>query len=364
LSPLTNRKLTVFLHQATSSWSRRPSPLPTELPRMQIRATNNAAPAVQTRTSAPVSSADPTDRWAPTGEVAIPHPKPNFAPQLGIDKIVSGLEAQWARRMDGQERCVVGVIVERGWRPETEHDEVLNICDAVMDSGGLPKLLYVGNGNGDVKEQMSGINALAVPGGRDIDPAKYGATLGPNMDPNEPDPVFDDFEIAAIRSAYASGMPLLGHCRGTQIMNVAGDGTMHQHIPADFKSPEGWGSKYGTPVNHRPEAVRHDYALRVYPAHMVYAEEGSRLHGIAGALQSVNSVHHQCIAAISPLLVPVAFALDGLVEGVQRQGMPWQAGYQFHPEALRYTDSRYQQVYDHLVADGEKFKSGELPRPA
>lgn len=303
-------------------------------------------------------SAPSSDRFVPSGEVARPHPKPNFPNSVSIDQIAADLEQQWGERLQGQQRCVVGVVVERGWRPTSQHDEVLNIADAIMDSGGLPQLLYLGRE--PLNQQMQGIDALALPGGRDIDPAKYGATLGPGMDPKEPDSAFDDFEIAAIRKAYEKGMPMLGHCRGAQIMNVAGGGTMTQDIPTEYHTPEGWGSKYGTAVNHRPEEVRPSYSKRVDPVHLVYVEEGSRLAGLAGALQSVNSVHHQCIAHISPLLMPVAFALDGLVEGFERKGMPWQAGYQFHPEALRYTDARYQQLYDHLVGDGEKYKQGTL----
>lgn len=307
-------------------------------------------------TRSPQESA--TDRFLPTGEVAIPHPKPHFPATTSIDHIAGELEQQWGDRMQGQQRCVVGVVVERGWRPTSEHDEVLNIADAIMDSGGLPQLLYLGRE--PLRRQMEGIDALALPGGRDIDPSQYGATLGPGMDPTEPDPAFDSFEIAAIQQAYKRGLPMLGHCRGAQIMNVAGGGTMTQDIPTEYQVPEGWGSKYGTPINHRPEEVRNSYSKRIHPAHLVVAEEGSRLAALAGPLQSVNSVHHQCIAQISPLLIPVAFALDGLVEGFERKGMPWQAGYQFHPEALRYTDARYQQLYDHLVEDGAKFRQGQL----
>lgn len=297
-------------------------------------------------------------RWLPKGQVAIPHPVPTFKPNATIDDIAGQLKDQWAQRMGGKEKCTVGILCERGWKPTVEHDEVLDIADAIMDAGGLPKLLYIGQG--DPKEQMKGIQALAMPGGRDVDPSKYGEKLGPHMDPKEPDAAFDDFEITAIRHAFDEKMPMLGHCRGTQIMNVAAGGTLVEDIPTEFHSPDGWGSKYGTRINHRPEAVRGDYAARIHPVHMVYVEEGSRLSSMVGSLEAVNSIHHQCIGAISPMLLPVVFALDGLVEGVQRKDMPWQAGYQFHPEALRYTDSRFQGVYDNLVADGVKYAKGEL----
>lgn len=323
---------------------------------MQVRPLAPSIPArTQTAYAGPVG---PQDTFAPQGEVAIPHPKPNFAPSATIETIARDLQHQWAERMQGQQKCTIAVVCERGWRPTEQHDDVLNICDAIMDAGGLPKLIYLDNGN--VKDQLKDVQGLALPGGRDIDPARYGATLGPHMDPQEPDAKFDDFEIEAIRYAFASGLPMLGHCRGFQIMNVAAGGTMKQHVPADFKSPEGWGSKYGNRVDHRPEETRHDFAKRVDPVQFLFVEDFARLHGLVGSLDSVNSIHHQCLDQIGSLLVPIAFALDGLVEGVERRGMPWQQGYQFHPEALRYTDSRYQGLYDNLVNDGVKFARGEL----
>lgn len=329
---------------------------------MQIRAFTSLPQNPRMVTQTLDSSADPVDRWTPQGEVARTHPKPNFPPSATIESVVGTLESQWKARLDGKERCVVGILVERGWVPKEEHDEVLNIADAVMDSGGLPKLLYLGKGT--VPEQMKSLHALAVPGGRDVDPSKYGAQLGPHMDPNEPDPAFDDFEIAAIRLALEEKMPLLGHCRGAQILNVAAGGTMTQDIPHEFHSPEGWGRADGLPIVHKPEWVRNNYAMRIYPSQLTVVEEGTRIHQIGGdLLQGWNGDHHQCIDKVAPGFTVVARAVDGLIEGIERAGVPWQAGYQCHFEGLRYTDSRFQGVYDNLVADGERFKNGTLGLP-
>lgn len=286
---------------------------------------------------------------------------PRTFPGMSIEQLSADLDAQWKAKVPDP-RCTVGILCERDWVPATEHDPVLQIADAVSDQGGLPKLLFIGE---PVEKQMAGIDAMAIPGGRDVDPSFYGEKLGPQMDPNEPDKAWDAFEIACIQNAFASGLPMLGHCRGEQIMNVAAGGTLYQDIPTDFTSPEGWGSSYGTRVQHRPEPVRTNDALRVDPVHYLVIEEGSRLHGIVGdSLESVNSIHHQAIKDVGPLLTPVAWAPDGLVEGVERKGMPWQAAYQFHPEALRYSDGAYNKVYAQLVDDGARFKAGELHPPA
>lgn len=296
------------------------------------------------------------DTFTPRADVDIVVPK--LQPDTSIESLAAELEQSWNNRME-KPRCTVGILCERSWRPQDSDDPVLQIADSIMDSGGVPKLLYIGE---PTQKQMQGLHALAIPGGRDVDPSFYGQERGPGMADSNPDPEWDAFEIDCIQQAFDSGLPMLGHCRGEQIMNVAAGGTLTQDIPTEFHSPEGWGSKYGTAVNHRPEAVRHDDGLRIDPAHLLVIAEDSRLYSMAGdSLESVNSIHHQAIDQIAPILRPVAWAPDGLIEGVERKGMPWQAAYQFHPESLRHTDSSYQTMYDHLVRDGERYKNNELP---
>ena len=273
-----------------------------------------------------------------------------------IEEKSAQLDKDWARKMPSP-RATVGILCERGWQPETDADPVLQIADAVLDAGARPKLLFIGE---PVAEQMKNVDALALPGGRDVDPKFYDQSMGPGMANSQPDADFDKFEIDCIRSAFESGMPMLGHCRGEQIMNVAGGGTLVQDIPTEFESPPGWGSKYGTKVEHRP-TQNNTYAKRVDPVHLLVVEENTRLHDIVGdSLEFVNSIHHQAIAQVAPILTAVAWSPDGLVEGVERKDMPWQSAYQFHPESLRHTDGAFQKLYTHLVDDAVKFKNGEL----
>ncbi len=275
---------------------------------------------------------------------------------VSIEDRAADPESQWAQRM-AEPSCRVGILCERSWVPSSEEDPILQIADAVMDAGGIPKLLFIGE---PVEQQMSGIDALTIPGGRDVHPKFYGQVIGPGMAHSKPDPDFDAFEIGCIQSAFESGMPMLGMCRGEQIMNVAGGGTLVQDIPTEFVSPEGWGSAYGTRVNHRP-AQNNTHAKRVDPVHLLVVSQNTRLHEIVGdSLEAVNSIHHQAIAQVAPILTAVAWSPDGLVEGVERTGMPWQSAYQFHPEHLRRSDSAYQDLYDNLVHDAVRFKAGDL----
>lgn len=277
--------------------------------------------------------------------------------ELAIEERAEQLEAVWAKRVPNP-KSTVGILCERSWKPDSPNNAVMQIADAIIDAGGIPKVLYIGEMS--PSDQMVGLDALAIPGGRDVHPKFYGQTMGPGMANSKPDPDFDEFEIECIQSAFASGMPMLGHCRGEQIMNVAAGGTLIQDLPTEFESPENHGSKYGTKINHRPPDNSTDEG-RVNPVHFLLVAEDSRLHEIVGdSLEAVNSIHHQAIAQVAPILTAVAWAPDGVVEGVERKGMPWQSAYQFHPEHLRSSDSAYQKLYENLVNDGEKFRNGEL----
>lgn len=280
----------------------------------------------------------------------VPHPPVRFAPDASIDQVASQLEDLWAQRTQGEHKAVVAIPTERSWRPTQVEDDVLEIADAIMDAGGLPKLVYVGS-------PQKEFDGLAIPGGIDVHPKNYGEEIGPGMDPKEPDAAFDDLEIGLIRDAHASGMPFMGHCRGFQITNVALGGTLIQDIPTEFQAREGFEAKYGTIVNHRPEASRRDFVARHDGVQLIVTQPGSNVHALVGELDSVNTVHHQGVKDLSPALEVTAWGLDGMVEGFQVKGNPSQQGYQFHPESLRYGDSRYQGLYDGLVSDAAAWRA-------
>ena len=307
---------------------------------------------------APVARRSTSAAPAPLDQLAPASPGLALARPETIDSVASKLEQQWADEMPNP-KATTGIIVERDWRPSGPHDPILLIAEGIKAAQGRPRLLYLGRNTPAV--QMGKINCLAIPGGRDVTPSRYGKELGPAMDPKEPDAAFDDFTIACIKIAYENGMPLLGHCRGEQIMNVAAGGTLTQDIPTEFHSPPGFGSRYGTKIDHRPDAARNSESLWEKPSHLIYVEPGTRLHEIVGdCLEQVNSIHHQCIENLATMFVPVCFALDGVVEGIQRKDMPWQNGYQFHPEGMRKFDEKFQKLYDNLINDGARFAAGTL----
>ncbi len=152
------------------------------------------------------------------------------------------------------------------------------------------------------------LDGLVLQGGADISPRAYGEQ--PLKAEWAGDPVRDGYEIELVRAFTAAGRPVLGICRGAQLINVALGGSLHQDVPA-----------------HRTD----DYDLH---AHEVRLEPGSglaRLYGATGP-RRVVSIHHQAIKRLAPGLVIEARAEDGVIEAVRGTGASYLCAVQWHPE--------------------------------
>jgi putative glutamine amidotransferase len=157
-----------------------------------------------------------------------------------------------------------------------------------------------------------------------MDPATYGEEMTPLC--GRIDPPRDQTELALARWAIEDGKPVLGVCRGLQVINVATGGTLYQDLATQY-----------------PGAIKHDYYPghpRDYLAHDIRIEGRSRLHRSFGAEQvRVNSMHHQGIKTLGDTLVPTAWAPDGVIEAAESNEHPFLAGAQWHPEMLADTDA-------------------------
>src|SRR5437763_1763484 len=165
------------------------------------------------------------------------------------------------------------------------------------------------------------VDGICLSGGPDIHPSAYGHEPVDELGPTEP--ALDAFELALARAADRRGLPILGICRGAQLLNVARGGTLRQHLPAE--------------AGHRP-------APGTFGSHRVRLASGSRLASIlrpgggpAGLTLNVPTAHHQGIARLGDGLVPAAWADDGLIEAVELAHGPGQHPFmlavQWHPEA-------------------------------
>jgi putative glutamine amidotransferase len=212
---------------------------------------------------------------------------------------------------------------------------------AVELAGGLPVVLPPLADDG-VPALVARLAGVCLSGGPDLDPAAYGADAHPQLGPVEPS--LDQFEVAVARRADELGIPVLGICRGCQALNIARGGTLHQHLP-DVTD----GS-----IAHRQTASGRQ------TTHTVDVADASRLGAIVGAGElAVNSFHHQAVAELGRGLRAVAWAPDGVIEGIEGDGDALYLGVQWHVETL-VDRPRHAALFDALVAAA----AGEAARQA
>lgn len=162
-------------------------------------------------------------------------------------------------------------------------------------------------------------DALVLGGGVDVDPARYGAEARPDANV-EVDAERDAIDFSLLDEALRARRPVLGICRGLQVINVALGGTLVQDLPLELPSEV-------VHQNGDEEKTRLDHRVRIAP--------GTRLAAIAGTGEvAVNSRHHQAIARLAPGLAVSATAEDGVPEAVEAPRESWLVAVQWHPENL------------------------------
>jgi putative glutamine amidotransferase len=206
--------------------------------------------------------------------------------------------------------------------------------------GALPLVFPRSTPVDDVGGLLDMVDAVQLTGGFDVDPAHYGADRHELTETGVPDQ--DDFELAVAREALRRGMPVLGICRGSQVLAVADGGTLTQDVETLH------------PGAHAHTYKWEDFAL-VEPGdhwHEVVIEPGSMAERwFAGGNQRVNSFHHQCVATTGATLAPTVRTRDGVIEGTERvDGRGWAAGLQWHNEMMWPWDDRFLRPFADFVA--------------
>ena len=214
----------------------------------------------------------------------------------------------------GSSAPIVGITTygERAAYGVWDHDAVLlprTYPDAVVAAGGVPVLLPP---RVEVASAVDRLDAVVLAGGPDLDPVCYGATPDPRT--GTPRPERDSAEFAVLGRALALDRPVLAVCRGMQVLNVALGGTLVQHLP--------------DAVGH----AEHNPRPGVFGRTAVTLDPGSRAAAALGGTVTGQCHHHQAIDQLADRLVITGRAGDGTIEAVERPGLPWVLGVQWHPE--------------------------------
>ncbi len=204
---------------------------------------------------------------------------------------------------------------------------------AVAHAGGAPVMIPSIPDDDVLAAIYAGLDGLLLTGGPDVDPARYGRERHPLTDGG--DARMEYAEVYLTKRALADGLPLLGICRGCQVLNVVAGGTLHQHVSDDV----------GGEIAH-PDYL-HD---RDYLGHTVQVDAESRLARAVGRRDTaVNSMHHQAVRDLAPGFRATAVAPDGLVEAIERPGLPFVVAVQWHPEELYRKDGSQAAIFRAFV---------------
>ncbi len=214
-------------------------------------------------------------------------------------------------------RIAVGGVV-RHWDNADRTGINAAYVKSVVAAGGVPLVLSPLLGPSLAGRALAGADGLLLTGGEDMDPAWYQAQPSPHLYP--PSRERDLFELALFAAARQMELPILGICRGIQLINVAMGGTLYQDLPTE-----------------RPSAIEHN-ATRPRDArvHSIRLAPGSRAAAALGtAPLSVNSFHHQAILDLATGLTASGWTEDELIEAVETDaGTPWLLAVQWHPEEM------------------------------
>jgi putative glutamine amidotransferase len=213
-------------------------------------------------------------------------------------------------------------------------DWIFNTNDyfrAVQDAGGIPVLLPFVTNDAEAAEVVDRLDGLLLSGGEDVDPQIYGEQ--PHLKLGGVAPERDVAELALCRIALERDLPILGICRGHQVLAVAAGGTLVQDIPAQV-----------------PAAMKHaQQGPRWFASHSVAVKPGSKLESLMGAEFRTNSFHHQSVKDVPAGFVGSAATADGINEALEHPGHKFVLSVQWHPENFVGRDYNFKPLFKAFI---------------
>jgi putative glutamine amidotransferase len=244
----------------------------------------------------------------------------------GASRPIIGIPTQTLQSLGG-----VSTDIPPSWVMSQRYIQTL------VQAGAIPWMIPLVD-TATLRGVFDALDGVFLPGGADIDPVSYGRPPHPMCD--KTDAERDRVELALARWAIAEGKPVLGVCRGMQLINVASGGTLYQDL-----------------AEQMPGSIKHDYFpytgqgfSRDFLAHTVEVTSGTRLARLFGAGElKVNSMHHQGVKALGAGLHATALSPDGLIEAIETDGDGYVFAVQWHPEALTDGDDRSRAIFADFI---------------
>ncbi len=228
-----------------------------------------------------------------------------------------------------------GTFRDRDWCPPI-HGHRQTYIDAVVSVGGAPFLFPLVDDEDVLRSLYDRLDGVLLAGGNDVSPEHYGEE--PHAQLGKVDMLRDWVELLLARWAAEEGKPVLGICRGMQVLNVALGGSLYQDISTQLT----------TELVHDSSFTCENWA---HMAHDLRIEPTSRLGQLFGRDSfPTNSLHHQSLKTLGQGLQAVGWAPDGIVELVEGSDERFMVGVQCHPEALQgEADPRWRVLFEHFV---------------
>ena len=218
--------------------------------------------------------------------------------------------------------------------------------EAIEKSGGIPLSLPVlSNFSVErIRRQVEHVDALIIQGGNDMDPHLYGEDPSPLVDTwNYPT---DIFQIEAVKQAAARGIPILGICRGMQLVNVAFGGTLYQDLSEmGLPSRSHYQTEKGCATNHTINVKKGTILSELFPNNETLL---------------VNSFHHEAVKDIAHGFVVDATSDDGVIEAMHKtDSSEWVFATQFHPEMFIQCDDFFLPIFTEIVKQAKKVRDSK-----
>lgn len=219
---------------------------------------------------------------------------------------------------------------------DSEYYQVIcrEFMNALVHCGALPVLIPISKDEAVLRAYIDELDGFIFSGGGDVDPLLFGQLPHPACGQITPDR--DEHELLLMKLLIEEGhKPVLGVCRGFQVMNIGLGGDIYQDLPSEYP---------GKLIAHRQKKPE------TYPSHPVTIEPGSRMYEIAKSEEIlVNSLHHQAVNRLGKGFVATAHAPDGVIEAAELEGPRFFMGVQWHPERLWRTDLNSEAVFGAFV---------------